>query len=183
MKAPRHTHGRVSITVLAQLFELTAGRIYQLVQAGVLPRAGRGVYDLNACIPSYLRHLRQEIVEAGLGADTFGAQRARLTKAQADTMEMKAAAMRDQLIPADQIDEAWHELCDVVRSKVLALPDKIAPRLVSAPREPAAVAIILRHALFEVLAEIAGGQTPPCSTNERGRLSAWPRNRRSAVKM
>ena len=43
----------------------------------------------------------------------------------------------------------------MVRSKILALPDKIAPRLATAPREPAAVALILRHALFEVLAEIA----------------------------
>ena len=183
MKAPRHTHDRVSITVLAQLFELTAGRIYQLVQDGVLPRAGRGVYDFNACVPSYLRHLRQEIVEAGLGADTFGAQRARLTKAQADTMEMKAAAMREALIPADQIDEAWRELCDAVRSKILAVPDTIAPRLATAPREPAVVASLLRHALFEVLAEIAGSQKPPRSTHKRGRMSALPRKRRSAVKM
>ena len=154
MKAPRHSQfDRVSVTALARMFELTAGRIYQLVQDGILPRAGRGVYDLNACIPSYVRHLRKQIAEAGRGADDFGAQRARLTKAHADEMEARLAAMREALIPADQIDAAWQELCDTVRSKILALPDTIAPRLVSAPREPATVAIILRHALFEVLAE------------------------------
>lgn len=157
MKAPRHVpYDRVSITDLARMFELTAGRVYQLIQDGVLPRAGRGVYDFNACVQSYLRHLRKQISEAGRDADTFGAQRARLTKERADAMQMEVAAMRDQLIPADQVDAAWQELCDVVRARILAVPDKIASRLVSAPHEPAAVAIILRHALFEALADIAG---------------------------
>jgi phage terminase Nu1 subunit (DNA packaging protein) len=110
----------------------------------------------NACVQSYLRHLRKGIAEAGRDADTFGAQRARLTKARADTMEMEVAAMRDRLIPAEQLEPAWQELCDVVRTRILAVPDQIAPRLVSAPHEPAAVAIILRHALFEALADIAG---------------------------
>jgi phage terminase Nu1 subunit (DNA packaging protein) len=156
MKAPRHVRfERISITELARLFELTAGRVYQLVQDGVLPRAGRGVYDFTACVQSYLRHLRNEIAQAGRDADTFGAHRARLTKARADMMETQLAAMREALIPADQIEAAWQEYCEVVRSKILALPDKIAPRLATAPRQPAAVALILRHALFEVLAEIA----------------------------
>jgi phage terminase Nu1 subunit (DNA packaging protein) len=167
MKAPRHSQfDRVSVAALARMFELTAGRIYQLVQDGILPRAGRGVYDLNACVPSYVRHLRKEIAEAGLGADDFVSQRARLTKARADTMETEVAAMRDQLIPADQVDLAWQELCDVIRSKILALPDKIAPRLATAPREPAVVASLLRHALFEVLGEIAGSQETPHSTHK-----------------
>ena len=95
MKAPRHVpFERISITELARLFELTAGRVYQLVQDGVShPAPAVACTTSPPACRATCWHLRNEIAQAGRDADTFGAHRARLTKARADMMETQLAAM------------------------------------------------------------------------------------------
>ena len=81
-------------------------------------------------------------------------ERSRLTKAQADDREMK-----NELARGDQITVAeFHMMVTAafarVRSKLLALPSKLAPLVVSV-KTPAEVQAMLKDAVHDALNELA----------------------------
>jgi phage terminase Nu1 subunit (DNA packaging protein) len=155
----RATPGRVNIQVIARLFEVTPGRIYQLVDEGIIPRVARGQYDLIASVQSYLRHLRKQLSDARVGLGDYGNERARLTRARADVAEMDRSVKTGELVPADQLEETWLTLAGNVRTRILAVPDKIAPRIVTV-KNPVEAAKLIRHELNEALSEIATTKVP-----------------------
>jgi hypothetical protein len=68
---------------------------------------------------------------------------------------MERGVKRGALVPIEQIDEVWQSAAVGARTRLLAIPDKIASRLVAA-RSAADVARLLRAELNEALGEIAG---------------------------
>jgi len=153
-----------SLAVIARLLDLTERRVQQLARDGVIPPSAqqgpeRGRYDPVGAVRGYVRFLREQAARAQSGVADFGAERARLIRAKADRAEMEAARMRDELIPAPDIAEAWTEMVASMRARLLALPDKIAPQLsASGVHETTSIAAardVIRHAVFEALGELA----------------------------
>lgn len=74
------------------------------------------------------RHLK------GVGVDTDGkrydyeAERARLTKAQADRTELEAAELQGEMVRAEWVIEEWSRMLGALRSRMLSIPTKTAPR-------------------------------------------------------
>jgi phage terminase Nu1 subunit (DNA packaging protein) len=155
--------GRITVGALARVFELTPGRIQQFVEAGVIPRAGRGIYELIPCVQGYLRHLRKQLADQGMGSTDYVTERARLTRARADVAEMDRGISRGELIPGDQIEAAWLEFAGIVRQRILTVPDKLAARL-AAVRDPVQIARIVRTELTEALGDISKDKSKPPST-------------------
>ncbi len=56
-------------------------------------------------------------------------ERARLSAAQANRVELEVATMRGELIPADVILETWEPIVGAMRAKILALPSKIKSQI------------------------------------------------------
>jgi len=116
------------ISVIARLLDLSERRIQQLSREGVIPKAERGQYDLIGSVRGYVRYLRDQALKAQAGAPDYALERARFIRARADLAEMEAEEKRRSLIAAEQIEAAWIAVLALLRTRLLALPDRLAPQ-------------------------------------------------------
>jgi phage terminase Nu1 subunit (DNA packaging protein) len=116
------------IGVIARLLDLSERRVQQLSREGVIPKAERGQYDLIGSVRGYVRYLRDQAAKAQAGAPDYAAERARFIRARADLAEMEAEEKRRSLIAAEQIEAAWIAVLALLRTRLLALPDRLAPQ-------------------------------------------------------
>ena len=140
--------------VIAKLLDLSERRVQQLSREGVIPKAERGQYELIGSVRGYVRYLREQAVAAQAGAPDYAVERARLIRARADLSEMEAETRRDALIAAEQIEAAWIDVLALLRTRLLALPDRLAP-VVQAEATPAGARDAIRSAIREALEEVA----------------------------
>jgi len=117
------------LAVIAKLLDLSERRIQQLSREGVIPKATRGQYDLVGSVRGYVRYLRDQAVSAQAGAPDYALERARYIRARADLAEMEAQQRRGTLIASDDIEAAWIKVLALLRTRVLALPDRLAPQV------------------------------------------------------
>jgi phage terminase Nu1 subunit (DNA packaging protein) len=142
------------IGVIAKLLDLSERRVQQLSREGVIPKATRGQYDLIGSVRGYVRYLRDQAIKAQAGATDYAAERARFIRARADLAEMEAEQRRGSLIAAEQIEAAWIAVLALLRTRLLALPDRLAPRV----HEQSTVGDtrnLIRAAIREVLDDLA----------------------------
>ena len=110
---------------------ISRSRVVNLAADGVLPRAGRGLFDLPACVQSYVMH-KLSLAKAGDGtALSLVAERSRLTKIKADAAEVEARKLAGELVPAADIEAAWLAVAGTVRYAAVLIPAKTAPRIVA----------------------------------------------------
>jgi hypothetical protein len=81
----------------------------------------------------------------------------RLAKAKADQAEIKTAQMRGELLPAPDVNRAVQGAFARVRSKLLSLPSKMAPRI-STMKSAVEIEETLTELVHEALAELASTQ-------------------------
>jgi phage terminase Nu1 subunit (DNA packaging protein) len=94
-----------------------------------VPPDRNGEYKIDL-IAAWQWHLGQLAARAGdLDLD---AERARLAKEQADGQELKNAKLRDSLLPADEVVEAWHQAKDTARRICMRIPDEVIPQILDA---------------------------------------------------
>jgi phage terminase Nu1 subunit (DNA packaging protein) len=142
------------IGVIARLLDLSERRIQQLSREGVIPKAERGQYDLIGSVRGYVRYLRDQALKAQAGAPDYALERARFIRARADLAEMEAEEKRRSLIAAEQIEAAWIAVLALLRTRLLALPDRLAPQVF----EQSTVGDtrnLIRAAIREVLDDLA----------------------------
>ena len=82
------------------------------------------------------------------------AERSRLTKIKADAAEVEARKLAGELVPAADIETAWLAVAGAVRSRLLVIPTRTAPRIV-ALKTPAEAQALLRKEINAALAAIA----------------------------
>lgn len=146
--------GGQPLAVIARLLDLSERRVQQLSREGVIPKAERGAYDLVGAVRGYVRYLRDLVQKAQGGASDLPTERTRLVKAKADLAELDALQRRGELVPAAETALAWAAVTARLRTRLTALPDKLAPLVHDAPT-PAAVRALLRAAIHEALADLA----------------------------
>lgn len=142
------------IGVIARLLDLSERRIQQLSREGVIPKAERGHYDLIGSVRGYVRYLRDQALKAQAGAPDYAAERARFIRARADLAEMEAEEKRRSLIAADEIEAAWIAVLALLRTRLLALPDRLAPQVFDQPTV-GDTRNLIRAAIREVLDDLA----------------------------
>ncbi len=157
------------LTEVAEHLDLSTTRIHGLVKAGILPKSGRAAYDLDACRVAYIRYIRE--IAAGRGSKDgtvdLVAERARLTKAQAENMERKNAEAEGKLITVASFHLMVTASFARVRSKLLALPSKLAPVMAPA-MTPAAAQAALKSEVYAALNEL--GATRVAGISEDGEI-------------
>jgi len=148
------------IAVIAKLLDLSERRVQQLSREGVIPKATRGQYDLIGSVRGYVRYLRDQAAKAQAGAPDYASERARFLRARADLAEMEAEQKRGSLLAAEDVETAWIAVLARLRTRLLALPDRLAP-LVHAETSPAGVRDVIRGAIREALEELAESDVRP----------------------
>jgi phage terminase Nu1 subunit (DNA packaging protein) len=158
MTKPEETRGGEAIAgqtcttdFIAKLFMITERRVQQLTKEKILPQIARGQYDLMSTIQAFIRYLNERI-KNGDDADLLK-ERALLTKAQRETAELELAVMRGELHKCDDVMRVWTENVVNCRSRLLAVPTKVAPILAEIG-DAQNIQAILKEAINEALDEL-----------------------------
>jgi len=139
---------------LAELFDLLERRIQQLAAEGIIPRTKTGQYDFLGAVRGYVGYLRKRGLDPDpVEADLY-AQRARLTKEQADKAEMDNRKTKSELVPVTEAAKLLEKVVLALRSRILALPIKAAPH-VHGCRSIAETKDALELSLHDALNELA----------------------------
>ncbi len=157
------------LAVIAKLLDLSERRVQQLSREGVIPKATRGQYDLIGSVRGYVRYLRDQAVSAQAGAPDYAVERARFIRARADLAEMEANQRRGSLIAADDAETAWIAVLALLRTRLLSLPDQLAP-LVYETDTLAGTRDLLRGTLRDVLEDLANSNVQPDADDKTGTI-------------
>lgn len=148
----------VSSNVLADLFGLTTRWIRQLSEEGVLKKTGRGRYNLQENIKSYIvylktnQNLKQEIKDDDeLDADI---EKALLVRRQREKLDLEIAAIRGTMHFSKDVETVMNDMLANFRAKILAMPTKVAPLLL-ARDDISEIQQLLQEEFFEALKELA----------------------------
>jgi phage terminase Nu1 subunit (DNA packaging protein) len=143
------------VAVIAKLLDLTPRRVQHLANEGVIPRAEKGRYELVPAVRGYIRYLRERSIgKDGATIPDIAAERARLTREQADKMAMENATSRGELISVHLVRKSLERTFSAFGSRVEAIPRKAVPRLKSCAGD-AARERLLRGMVREALSELS----------------------------
>lgn len=104
---------------LAALLGLSVRHLQNLATNGVLVADGRNRYPARACISAYAAYLQSR--RAG---DALSDEKLRLTRAQADKEEARAARERGELVEAEAVSREWAGILRDLRNALLAVPSR-----------------------------------------------------------
>jgi phage terminase Nu1 subunit (DNA packaging protein) len=130
--------------------------VQDLINKGVITKQNRGKYDLDLARKEYILHVRE--VAAGrtkTGDLDLQEERARLAKEQADSKEMENAVERGDLVYIENVAKQFELQLTKVRTKLLAVPTKVAPEahIAATVKE---VQSLIEAEIIEALNELVG---------------------------
>lgn len=97
---------------------------------GILVRSARGRFDVSESLRRYLDQLRSQAARAGRPvADDLKEEKLRLATAQADSIELKNAVSRGEMVKASDVEREWVGILRDVRSTLLAVPSRVGAKL------------------------------------------------------
>jgi len=140
----------------AKLLGISERRFRELIDEGVIPRADKGEYDIEVVVPAYCANLRAVAAGRAGGEEQVvkSTEEARRTKLQADKIELEVNEMRGELVPASQIADALHSAVLIMKTRIGAVPAKVAPMVAGVKSIPV-VERVIRDNIEEALAELA----------------------------
>lgn len=146
----------VSVNEIAEILNLTARRVQQLAENGVIPKPVARKYALKPTVQAYVQYIRQnqEVKNAGSAtqADLI-AEQYRLTKVRADRFELDLGQQRGDLLPRVQTQAAWTAMVAHMRARLLSIPTKAAPLVIACQRHAEAERTI-KQFIYEALSEL-----------------------------
>lgn len=130
--------------------------VQDLLANGVIQKQARGEYDLDQCLKAYISRLREMAASrVGNGDLNLTDERARLAKEQADAKEMENAITRGDLVYIEDVAKRVEQSLAKVRTRLLAIPTKVAPEAAAAD-DPKEVQTLIERQIVEALNELAG---------------------------
>lgn len=143
----------IGTAALARLLGLTPQRVGQLVGAGILRRLGRGRFQVGPAVRAYIEFLRsQPSGDGASGPLVYSQERARLTKLQADMVEIELAKARSRMVSIDDVVIVLSEQCSTIRSLFMGLASRATPKVVG--KDEKATHKILFDDTIEILREL-----------------------------
>ena len=119
----------VTAQVLAAWLNLSARRIRQLCDEGVVQRAAKGEYLLRESVTAYCQLLQgQGGADEDNGVGNLSSERAALAKAQRERTELQNAVLRSELVPAGAAVRALQALASSMKTRLVSLPDVVRQR-------------------------------------------------------
>lgn len=133
--------------VVAEWLGVTERRVRQLRDEGIIAETRPGLYALRPTVSRYITYLRK-------GSSDLNDERAALTRAKREAVEMENARLRGELLEAGEIEKGLRTMNLNIRSRFLSIPAKLAPALVVASGDQAAMYDLLKRAICEALEEL-----------------------------
>lgn len=143
------------VKTIAALLRLTERRVQQLSKEGIIPKAERGRYQLAPAVQGYIKYLQDRAAPEMGGSIDYNAEKARLTRANADIAEMEAAKKKGELIDAVEVTEAWQIILAEVRANLLHnVPVRVAA-LAKAEQDETRIKAMVKAEIADALRAMA----------------------------
>ncbi len=129
--------------------------IADMERRGVVHKVAHGLYPLRETVAAVVAHYR-EVIEPRGGAEAIGGlvgARARLAREQADSLAMRNAEMRSELVSLAEVTSLLTECNAFVVARVMRVPVESAPAL-AACGSVSEVASTLRRFIIEALEDL-----------------------------
>ena len=143
-----------SLDDCAEHLGIQQATLSKLIKHGVIDKQDRGKYDLDEVRLAYLKHIRNMAGNNNNNLE-LGAERARLAKEQADAKEMENAVERGDLVYIDHIVKQFEKQLMKCKTKLLAVPTKVAAEA-HAAADVQEVQEIIESSVLEALSELVG---------------------------
>lgn len=143
------------VSTIAKLLLLSDRRVQQLTKEGVIPKAERGRYELAPAVQGYIRYLQERSLRTDSSPIDYHMEKARLTKAQADSAEIEAAKARGEVCSVAVIERNLAGVFAEVKTNVRNIPDRVVSGLIGMTDEREFKAVLLREIdlVLDALAE------------------------------
>ena len=164
----------IPVATLAKLFNLTERRIQQMARDGIIPKPEKGKYDLIGCTRAYIKYLQDRATGRDIEPQDAYLERARLLKAQADKVELEVKTLNGEYVARDEIDLHLSGMVVSMRATLLAMPSRLALRIMNLRTYPEIEACLKDH-VYEALTEISRydpKQPSPFDSEESGELGS-----------
>jgi phage terminase Nu1 subunit (DNA packaging protein) len=135
------------LRTLAAFLGLPVPKLKQWIANGYLPvGVSRGFYSLTGCTKAYINKLA-----SSEPADSFNAQKTRLTRIRADLVELQRAERAGQMVDVDVALRWFASIASVIKQRARGMPSKLAMRL-AGTKDPLEVQRILETEIEEIFA-------------------------------
>lgn len=135
--------------VVAQYLNLTERRVRQLRDEGVIKEKRPGLYDLIDTMSRYIKY-----IGSGSKAD-LNEERAKLTKAKREAAEMENKVRKAELLEVGSVEKTYSTVIMNFRSRILALPQKLAPAVASMEGDQQQIQDLIQAELEETLGTLS----------------------------
>jgi uncharacterized coiled-coil protein SlyX len=132
--------------------------VRRLVQEGVLNKVKNGQYDLVECTNRYIKHIteKQSLMDKDMDKleKELMVEKVLLERAKKRKLEIQVAELEGVMHKAEDIEKLWSWSITNFKSRIRALPSKIAPQ-VQVINDLKEINSILRREIDEVLLELS----------------------------
>jgi len=143
----------VNTKTLALVLGLTARRVQQLAQDGVITAAGRGRYPLAGAVQEYIEYRAAEKPLSQAETEKLNSEVV-IKKAKAVMMSMEAKELQGKMHRAEDVANMTEDLIYATRSMLLALPGRLAVDA-AAVSDPAEMSELIRREVYSVMEELS----------------------------
>ena len=121
----------ITTNEIAEIFSLSERRIQQLTKEGVLKNTSRGKYNLKESIKDFIKY-KIELSRSKYSSCEIDISEARRRKevAEAELKEIELKKTKEELVSEEEVIENWIKLLSIVKTRLLAMPNKLAPMLI-----------------------------------------------------
>ena len=99
-----------------------------------------------------------------------------MLKAKAEIAEIEKQKATGELIPKEEVKRTWLELVHKIKQKLLSIPNKVAPVVVTV-KNINEIKLILQDKLYEALYEITSDDRSVAKDNESNKATSAPKNK------
>ncbi|MCO6050630.1 hypothetical protein NGM99_12635 [Mesorhizobium sp. RP14(2022)] len=147
----------VSTLEMGRICGLSEVHLGRLSKAGTIPEpVSRGKWSVERTVQAYVAYLKAGGENAEQKREELRLTTAKREKTEAalDEQRMRTARLRNQLLPRDEVLAGITAAFARVRAKLLAIPTKLAPRVLGLT-SAAEIEATIRAAVHECLDELA----------------------------
>lgn len=122
--APVELQQIVSAPQLATLLGISPRMVTEHAKVGIVVRLEPGQYDLKKSVRGFCDHLRDKAQ-----SDELTQERIRQTREAADSLALKNAKAKSELLPAAEVEQEWAGILRDVRAGCLAITARVQQQL------------------------------------------------------
>jgi phage terminase Nu1 subunit (DNA packaging protein) len=140
------------VTMICKLLDLSERRVQQLSREGLIPKTGRGRYELVPAVRGYIGYLRERSIDVGVVSIDIAKQRK--AAAEAELSEIELAKARAAVVSVSDVANQWQSVMSSVRTRLLSVPTKVAA-MAAVETDQTIVKEIIENGVHSALGELS----------------------------